>query len=119
MIAQQFPVFRGGYALLLFEQAAEIHRIFVADNSRYFVHIIICCFKQADCVVDAVDQYVVHGGHACYLLKVAEKPANTHTAGYCKFLDIDVFVVMLVEIPAGIFHFVLKISVYGRLLLHA
>ena len=119
MIVKNLSVLRGRNALLFFEQSAEIHWVFVTDNSRYLVHVIICCLQQTDRIVDAGRQYIVHGRHSRYLLEVAEEPTYTHTVGYCKFFNVDIFIVMLAEISASIFHFLLKIGACSRLLLQA
>ena len=86
MIVKKLSVLRGRNALLFFEQSAEIHWVFVTDNSRYLVHVIICCLQQTDRIVDAGRQYIVHGRHSRYLLKIAEKPADAHAAGNGKLL---------------------------------
>ena len=47
MTVQEFSVFCRGYAFLLFEQAAEIKRVFVTDDGGDLIDVIVRCFQQA------------------------------------------------------------------------
>ena len=119
MVVKQLPVLRWGHTLLLFEQATEIHGIIIADDCRDLTYIIVRGFQQADRIIDTIYQYIVHGRHSRYLLKIAQKPADAHAAGNGKLLYVYSLVVMLIEISAGVLHFLLKICTYSWLLFQA
>ena len=96
-----------GDTLLLFEDAAEIQGVIVADDGGYFCYIIISAFQQADRVVDSNAKDVLHGRLCGDFLKFLQKVTDTHISGQGILFDIDVFVVMLLEISSGNTHFLL------------
>ena len=51
------------------------------------------------------------------LLEVTLEPAHTHIPGLCVLLNGDWLVVVLIEIAAGVLHFLLDVGGYGRPLL--
>ena len=119
VVMQKLSVFRGGNTFLLFEQATEIQGVFIAHNGGYLGHIVICCFQQTDSIVDSSHKNILHRGHTDDLFEVTQKPADAHTAGYGELFNVDGLVVVLIKIPSGVFHFLLKICVDSGFLLLA
>ena len=74
-------IVRRGDTFLLFEDAAEIQGVIVADDGGYFCYIIISAFQQADCVVDSNAKDVLHGRLCGYFLKLLQEVTDTHISG--------------------------------------
>jgi len=114
---QQFSVIRWGHAFDFPEEAAEVEGVFVADNGGDLRHGVIGGFQQTGGVIHTDGQQVLHRRMLDDLFEVALEVTDTHAPGLGIVLDGDGFVVMLVEIPAGILHFLLDIGGNGRPLL--
>ena len=113
----QFSVFRWGHAFKLAEKAAEVEGILVADNGGDLCHGVIGGFQQAGGIVHPDGQQVLHGGMVHDLLKIPLEVADAHIPGLSVVLDGDGLVVMLVEVTAGVLHFLLDVGGHRRLLL--
>ena len=80
---------------MLFEDSTEIQRIIVSDDIGDLVDVIVCSFKQADRVVNARGNDILHRRQSSQLFEIAQEPADRHTPGASIFFDVDFFLCIL------------------------
>lgn len=114
-----FSVIGRGYTLLLLEDPAEIKGIVIADNRRNFRNIVVGTLQKADSIVDPNGKDVLHGRLGGDFLEFFQEIADAHIPGQRIFLNIDILVVMVLEVPSGNTHFLLKVRADRRLFVHA
>ena len=104
---------------MLFEDPAEIKRVIVTDNGGNLCYVIISAFQKTDSVADADRENVLHGRFCGDLLEFLQEVADTHVPGQGVFLNVDILVIMLLEVPSGNAHLLLQVRADGGGLVHA
>ena len=95
---------------MLLEDPAEIEGVVVTDDRGDFGHIIVCAFQKADSIADPDTEDVLHGRLCSNFFEFLQEIADAHISGQGIFFNIDIFIVMLLEIPSGDAHFFLKVG---------
>ena len=107
---QLLSVIGGRDTFLLFEDPAEIEGVVVTDDRGYFRYIIIGAFQQTDSVINTDRQNVLHWRFCGNLFELLKEVTDAHIPGQSIFLDVNLLVVVLLEIPSGDSHFFLKVG---------